>query len=103
MTGTRKMADARETPRATAGDTQTATFEQAFARLEETVRQLESGKLSLDESMRLFEQGMALSKRCHELLSTAELKVTRLQSAFAEQMKFLQEDEAGNGRQDTTP
>lgn len=94
------MAEAKDNPRSPNGDAQTATFEQAFARLEETVRQLESGKLSLDESMRLFEQGMALSKRCNELLSTAELKVTRLQSAFAEQMKFLQDDEAGNGRRD---
>jgi exodeoxyribonuclease VII small subunit len=70
-----------------------AAFEQSFARLEETVRALESGKLPLEEAMRLFEQGMVLARRCNELLTAAELKVTRLQSAFAEQMRFLQEDE----------
>jgi exonuclease VII small subunit len=40
---------------------------------------------------------MALARRCNELLTAAELKVTRLQSAFAEQMRFLQEDDQEDG------
>ncbi|MBT3942542.1 MAG: exodeoxyribonuclease VII small subunit [Chloroflexi bacterium] len=69
-----------------------ANFEDAFSRLEETVRKLETGPLSLDDSTRLFEEGMGLAKRCNELLSATELRVTRLQSAFAEQMRFVPDD-----------
>ena len=69
-----------------------ASFEDAFSRLEDTVRKLETGPLSLDNSIRLFEEGMALAKRCNELLSATELKMTRLQSAFAEQMRFVPEE-----------
>lgn len=74
------------------GQQEPANFEDAFSRLEETVRKLETGPLSLDDSTRLFEEGMGLAKRCNELLSATELKVTRLQSAFAEQMRFVPED-----------
>lgn len=74
------------------------SFEEAFTRLEETVRSLEAGPLSLDQATRLFEQGISLAKRCNELLSAAELKVSRLQTAFAEQMRLVAEDaEGGDG------
>ena len=65
-----------------------ADFEETFSLLEETVRKLENGPLSLEDSTLLFEKGMLLAKRCNELLSVTELKITRLQSAFAEQMRF---------------
>ncbi len=74
------------------GDQEPANFEDAFSKLEDTVRKLETGPLSLDDSTRLFEEGMGLAKRCNELLSATELKVTRLQSAFAEQMRFVPDD-----------
>lgn len=67
-------------------------FEDAFTKLEETVRNLEAGPLALDESTRLFEEGMGLAKRCNELLSATELRVTRLQTAFAEQMRFVPDE-----------
>ncbi len=54
------------------------TFEQAFDEMEQIVRQLEDGQLSLDESLALFERGQALSARCQALLETAELKVQQL-------------------------
>jgi exodeoxyribonuclease VII small subunit len=53
-------------------------FEEAFEELEQVVRQLEEGQLSLDESLALFERGQALSARCQQLLETAELKVQQL-------------------------
>ena len=53
-------------------------FEDALAELDETVRQLEAGELSLDESLALFERGQALSARCQQLLQAAELKVQQL-------------------------
>ncbi len=47
------------------------SFEAALAELDETVRQLEAGDLSLDESLALFERGQLLSARCQQLLQAA--------------------------------
>ena len=57
------------------------TFEQAMCRLEEIVKALEYGDTSLEESMKLFEEGGKLAKRCSDMLDKAEQKVTRLISA----------------------
>ena len=54
------------------------TFEQAFAELEETVRKLEAGGLTLEESLGLFERGQALAVHCNVQLDQAELKVRQL-------------------------
>lgn len=51
------------------------TFEQAFERLEMVVRRLEAGEVSLDQSLALFEEGVALSRRCAALLDAAEGKM----------------------------
>ena len=61
--------------------------------LEEVVRRLESGGLSLDEATKLFESGMKLATWCNEILSSAELKITRLQANFAEQMNLVPGDD----------
>ncbi|MGB6430760.1 MAG: exodeoxyribonuclease VII small subunit [Candidatus Acidiferrales bacterium] len=50
-------------------------FEQSLARLEEIVRRLESATLSLDDAMKLFEEGVALSRDCQKQLDQAEGKV----------------------------
>ena len=54
------------------------SYEEAFAELEGIVSALESEDRSLDESMKLFERGQALVKRCAMLLDQAELKVKEL-------------------------
>lgn len=54
------------------------SFEQAYQQLEETVRLLESGNLSLDESIKLYQQGMALAAHCNQRLDGAELTVKQL-------------------------
>jgi exodeoxyribonuclease VII small subunit len=54
------------------------TFEAAMARLEEIVAELESGKLSLEESLRKFEEGIALGKTCREFLERADVRVRTL-------------------------
>lgn len=69
------------------------SFEEAYTRLEETVRSLESGNLTLDEATRLFEEGMHLARICHQHLSTTELKITHLQRSFGEQMALLDQGE----------
>lgn len=57
------------------------TFEQAIGRLEEIVKALESSDGTLDETMKLFEEGSKLAERCSAMLDQAEQKVTRLVSA----------------------
>jgi len=50
-------------------------FEQALARLETIVTELERGELPLDESLKIFEEGIKLSKTCMKVLDDAERKV----------------------------
>lgn len=53
-------------------------FEGALKELEDIVGRMERGDLPLDESLRLFERGMALSRECRGALETAELRVKNL-------------------------
>lgn len=50
-------------------------FEFRLTRLEEIVRKLDSANLSLDDAMKLFEEGMQLSRDCQKYLEQAEGKV----------------------------
>ncbi len=54
------------------------TFEQAMERLEEIVSILEGGKSTLDESLKLFEEGTKLTAFCSESLKTAEQTIIKL-------------------------
>ncbi len=54
------------------------TFEAALSRLEETMRLLESGNAPLDESLSLYEEGIALVQHCNSKLDNAEQKVVKL-------------------------
>ncbi len=59
------------------------TFETAMTRLEEIVTLLESGNCTLDESLKLFEEGAKLTAFCNESLKTAEQKIVQLTLATA--------------------
>ncbi len=50
-------------------------FEKAMNQLEDIVEQLESGDIALEDSLKLYEKGMNLSKTCQDKLSQAERKV----------------------------
>jgi exodeoxyribonuclease VII small subunit len=50
-------------------------FESSLGRLEEIVGKLESANLSLDDAMKLFEEGVQLSRECQKYLEQAEGKV----------------------------
>ena len=54
---------------------QQLSFEQGLKQLEGIVERLESGDLSLEESLQLFEKGMKLSQGCRAMLEEAETKV----------------------------
>ncbi|MBL6750854.1 MAG: exodeoxyribonuclease VII small subunit [Nevskia sp.] len=53
-------------------------FEASLKELEDIVGRMERGDLPLDESLRLFERGMALARECRGSLETAELRVKNL-------------------------
>ena len=53
-------------------------FEKALAELEKLVEEMEQGKLSLEESLKRFEKGIALTSDCQDALQKAELKVQEL-------------------------
>jgi len=60
---------------------QELSFEEALRRLEEIVAELDGGELSLDDSLKRFEEGMALKQRCLELLAQAEARVEQVTTA----------------------
>ncbi len=53
-------------------------FEQALARLEALVKQMESGTLTLDQMMKCFEEGSELAKLCDRKLNEVEKRVEKL-------------------------
>lgn len=53
-------------------------FEQSLEQLEKIVSDLESGDLSLEESIKKFEEGMKLSKTCSQILDETEKKIVML-------------------------
>ena len=53
-------------------------FEKALDELESIVEDLESGDLSLEDSLKSFEKGIKLARKCQEQLSKAELQVQKL-------------------------
>ena len=61
------------------------TFESAMARLEEIVNQLDGGKATLDDSLKLYEEGIALVRLCSDRLDKAEQKI-----------KIIRRDASGN-------
>lgn len=54
------------------------TFEDAMKRLERIVETLGGGNLSLEDSLKMFEEGMELCKFCNKKLDEAEYKVEKL-------------------------
>ncbi|AWN73303.1 exodeoxyribonuclease VII small subunit [Legionella anisa] len=55
-------------------------FEQSITELEEIVRQLEKGELSLEDSLKQFEKGISLARQCQDVLQKAEQKIETLTS-----------------------
>lgn len=66
-------------------------FEKKLNRLEEIVQKMEKGELSLDESMKLFEEGVKLTRDCQTQLTKAEAQVKKL-VGFDQNGKAIKED-----------
>ncbi|MBI20857.1 MAG: exodeoxyribonuclease VII small subunit [Chloroflexi bacterium] len=58
-------------------------FEFYFEELEKILRKLESQNISLDESIKLFEDGAKLAKKCEYILDKANLKIKEINSEFS--------------------
>jgi exodeoxyribonuclease VII small subunit len=56
-------------------------FDQLLVRLREVVQRLESGELSLEQSLQIYEEGVQLARRGQQLLASAEKRVEILVSA----------------------
>jgi exodeoxyribonuclease VII small subunit len=61
-----------------------SSFENDIIRLEEISALLEKDDIGLDEAIRLFEEGVALSKNCLTILNKAELKITELKKKITD-------------------
>lgn len=57
------------------------TFEQSMVRLEQIVRAMEKGDVELKESLKMFQEGTELIRRCGKLLDEAELQVKKIMTA----------------------
>jgi exodeoxyribonuclease VII small subunit len=75
------------------------TFEQAMARLETIVARLESGELTLDESLSLFEEGIGLARVCTLKLEEAEARTELLveESGGKISLKAFRQEGKGQG------
>ncbi|PID42973.1 MAG: exodeoxyribonuclease VII small subunit [Proteobacteria bacterium] len=83
-------------------------FESSLAELEDIVRQMEKGDMTLDNSLLAFERGVRLSNHCQQTLKNAQQKVNRLVGAdekmtfepFAVESSAVDPSTAGNGADD---
>lgn len=71
----------------------TTDFEKSLRQLEDIVDKMESGDLSLDESLKLFEQGVQLTRTCQNALQEAEEKITVLTQKNQEWLTSSEEAE----------
>lgn len=66
-------------------------FEKKIARLEQIVKMMEAGEISLEDSLKLFEEGVKLSRDCNVQLSEAEQKVKVLMGVDANGQAITQD------------
>jgi exodeoxyribonuclease VII small subunit len=59
-------------------DSRDLSFEKALAQLEDIVSKLESGKVDLEDSIKLYEKGEALKKHCEKKLAEAEARIEKI-------------------------
>jgi len=87
LTMAKKAGSPKPTPKPdTTGE---PSFEEAVERVEDLIESIESGEIGLDESLKAFEEGMGLIKRCRARLDAAEQRVREL----------IDEDDSGGGDQ----
>ncbi|MCD8510115.1 MAG: exodeoxyribonuclease VII small subunit [Bacillus sp. (in: Bacteria)] len=68
------------------------TFEQAMKKLETVVERLEEGDVPLEEAINMFQEGMQLSKLCHDKLQKVDRQMTEVLTEDGELKPFLEEE-----------
>jgi exodeoxyribonuclease VII small subunit len=91
------MTDAGKKPEA-GQNTESMPFEAALEQLQQTVKRLESGELSLEDALKSFEQGVRLTRICQQQLATAEQRIEILTQAGADGKVELQPFNPGSQR-----
>ncbi len=71
------------------------SFEEKLKRLQEIVGLLDQGNVSLDDSLKLYEEGMELAVQLRQTLEEAELKIIRLNEKYKAQSKDNEQEEDG--------
>jgi len=61
------------------------SYEEAFYRMQEVLERLENGNVKLDESLKLYEEGIKLYRYCNRILGEAELKITKFNTIKGEE------------------
>ena len=69
------------------GNKKQLTFEEKLAELEKTVRQMEAGEMTLDQTLTLYEQGMKLSGELSGELAAAEKRMLELSGGMVREME----------------
>jgi exodeoxyribonuclease VII small subunit len=73
--------------------TSTGTFEHSIKRLEKIVETLEEGSVPLEEALKMYEEGVMLSKLCLEKLKHAELKLKTLSKDVNGNFELFEQEE----------
>ncbi len=76
----------------TSKNPQKQTFEESLQRLEELVTKLEQGEVPLEDSIKMYEEGLTLSKACITKLTQAELKLKKLSKDIDGNFQFLDQE-----------
>jgi len=97
----------------TNSDVESLSFEQALARLESIVQELEDGRSGLNDALTHYEEGVRLLKHCHVTLSQVERKIslltgveadgTAITESFDEESMTLQEKQDSRSRRRSLP
>lgn len=77
--------------------TKAINFEKSLKQLETLVDKLEKGDISLEDSLKTFEQGVKLTRECQQALQTAEQKISLLSK---EDKKWVEKDLSGDDAED---
>ncbi len=81
------------------------SFEEALERLNEIVKALEHSDAPLDDSLKLFEEGVALVKQCNDQIDQAETKIKQLvrsSDGTLEEQDFVATDDASAAKSSNT-
>ncbi len=76
-------------------DLQNLSFEEALAQLENIVRELESGRIKLDDAIAAYEKAVALKQLCENKLKAAQLKIEKIELGPDGELKTAPLDPAG--------